>query len=246
MLKKIFDYSNFGYKKIFKFFGIKISFSDRKKYKNKFIPLGCNCYARTIFTISGVKPRKKHGELTLPFDLVALNENVLSKILSNKFSDFFDDLNFDPLNKFAKWSNKKYHLFFNHDNSINTKEEFVKRYNNRINNFLKLLKSQKNVLIYTIKMYDNPVDAYVLNAIYDSLSEISENQNINYLFFHMVNNTENNILNKDILNKHVKYNEIKVSQQFLKDWHKVENFNTDLTNKPFHEIYDNIKEFYAI
>ncbi len=62
----------------------------------------------------------------------------------------------------------------------------------------------------------------------------------------MVNNTENNILNKDILNKHVKYNEIKVSQQFLKDWHKVENFNTDLTNKPFHEIYDNIKELYAI
>ena len=185
---------------------------------------------------------KKLEKMLYPFILESLHKQINFNIDTSVCYCIGSGENY----KFLLEVNKKYHLFFNHDNSINTKEEFVKRYNNRINNFLKLLKSQKNVLIYTIKMYDNPVDAYVLNAIYDSLSEISENQNINYLFFHMVNNTENNILNKDILNKHVKYNEIKVSQQFLKDWHKVENFNTDLTNKPFHEIYDNIKELYAI
>ena len=243
MFENLFEYSKFGYKKIFKIFGIKISFCDRKKYLNRFIPLGCNCYARTIFTTGSVKPRKKYGELSLPFDLVAVNEKNMSKILSNKFNDFFNDLVYKQDDTFAKWSNKKYNLNFNHDNTIITKEEFVERYQKRINNLFEILKSKKNYIIYTIKMFDEPVEAEVLNNIYCSLGEMSQKKKLKYFFFHLVTTKDNNnILNKDVLNKNILYSEIKVSDKFLNDWHLVENFNTDLTLEPFYEIYKLIQE----
>ena len=108
-----------------------------------------------IFTTGGVKPRKKYGELSLPFDLVAINEKNMSRILSNKFNDFFNDLVYEPDNTFAKWSNKKYNLNFNHDNTIKTKKEFVARYQKRINNLFEILKSKKIILFIQLKCLTN-------------------------------------------------------------------------------------------
>lgn len=92
-------------------------------------------------------------------------------------------------------------------------------------------------------MFDEPVEAEVLNNIYCSLGEMSQKKKLKYFFFHLVKSIDNNnILNKDVLNKNILYNEIKVSDKFLNDWHLVENFNTDLTLEPFYEIYKIIQE----
>lgn len=165
-------------------------------------------------------------------------KKICQEFCQININDFFNDLVYEPDNTFAKWSNKKYNLNFNHDNTIKTKKEFVARYQKRINNLFEILKSKKNYIIYTIKMFDEPVEAEVLNNIYCSLGEMSQKKKLKYFFFHLVTTKDNNnILNKDVLNKNILYSEIKVSDKFLNDWHLVENFNTDLTLEPFYEIY---------
>lgn len=64
----------------------------------KIYSLGTNCYSRMVATIWGLKPRKKQGELTLPFDLSITPLNSIIEILQNGFQDYFDDISFD-----GKW-----------------------------------------------------------------------------------------------------------------------------------------------
>ena len=50
------------------------------KIKNKeicIISLGCDCFPKTFTTIAGLKPRKKEGELSMPFDLSWSLNNAL-------------------------------------------------------------------------------------------------------------------------------------------------------------------------
>ena len=63
-----------------------------KKYE--IVSLGINCLPRTILTRGGIKPRKKDGELSCPFDLVAHPTEVILKCLQTNFEGYFDDLFF--------------------------------------------------------------------------------------------------------------------------------------------------------
>lgn len=107
-----------------------------KSSKYKIYSLGTNCYARVVTTAWGLKPRKKQGELTLPFDISVHPLPSILKILNNKFQDYFDDIFFDG----NCWVNPKYNLKFVHD-SVDNKEAFEALFKKRIENFYNILKN---------------------------------------------------------------------------------------------------------
>ena len=51
----------------------------------RIVSLGCDCMSRTIPTLWGIKPRKKQGEISYPFDL---SNNQLQGIVKNLREDF--------------------------------------------------------------------------------------------------------------------------------------------------------------
>lgn len=217
MVKKIFDYSSFGYKRIFKFFGIKLTISLKKKYVNKYIPLGCNCYARQILTFNGIKPRKKDGELSFPFDIIPVNETIVAKLLSCDFQNFFDDLVY--LNDNGLWSNGL-GITFPHD-KIRLKEDFIECYKKRINNLYNILKNKKDCIVYSTKFFDQSCNSDDLNSIYDSLCRIADRNNFKYYFFHLVTDKQKeHLLAPDKLNKNIIYNEIKIQPEYALSWYK--------------------------
>lgn len=65
-----------------------------EKYNQKYIiiPFGDNCFPRTLASINGIKPYRKEGELTCPFDqiLSSFIDNV--DLFVNDFDGFFDNL----------------------------------------------------------------------------------------------------------------------------------------------------------
>lgn len=106
----------------------------RKKnsQKYKIIPMGTYCFARCITTSNKLKPKKTNGEKTCPFDLAFFNDiDSIIKLLDTKFANFYDDLEYDSENK--KWINKKLNSIFIHDGKL-SKEQFVEKYDARINN----------------------------------------------------------------------------------------------------------------
>lgn len=237
VLMKIFNYKSYGFKKIFSIFGIKITISNKKKYRNKFVPLGFNCYARQAFTFNGIKPRKKYGELSYPFDLIPIDEKKLDEVLKNDFEGFCDNLKYDE-KSFCKWTNG-YNIIFPHDYMSN-EDEFKKRYINRINNFRNIISKHKDCIIYSVKFFDHVVDANDLNSIYESLLKISKGNSFKYFFFHFVTNKQDeNIRNINEINSNIIYHEVEVNENFSKDWTNKNNyFDTEYCR----QIYEKIQE----
>lgn len=117
--------------------------------KYKIYSLGTNCYARVMTTVWGLKPRKKQGEITLPFDISVHPLTSILKILNNKFQDYFDDISFNG----KCWVNTKYNLKFIHDN-INDKDAFEGMFRKRIENFYNVLKNPiPTMFICTVEEY---------------------------------------------------------------------------------------------
>ena len=127
-----------------------------EKYNHKYIiiPFGENCFPRTLTSINGIKPYKKEGELTCPFDQVCscLTDNV--DLLVNNFDGFFDNLELykNEGTKNYYYKNIKYNISFIHEENPSL-EEFKALYKKRIENFYSYL---------------NANDKYVFFAIYTS------------------------------------------------------------------------------
>lgn len=104
----------------------------RKLPKNfKIIPLGKYCFPRVIATINKLKPTKKMGEKSCPFDLGFFYDiDEIIKLIDTKFSNFYEDLEFNKENQYV---NKSINAWFNHEYSL-TRDEFIDRYNKRIEN----------------------------------------------------------------------------------------------------------------
>ena len=154
-------------KKIFKDIDIFFKLRKIKKHKKyKIIPLGTYCLPRTITTISGIKPRKKDGEKSLPFDLVFFhNTDAIANLISTKFEHFFDKLEFST--QFNCWENKDFRAIFAHDENI-SKEDFIKRYSNRIKNFYEYL-SDKTQHAYFLFADNNNIDKSTLTNIRNAI-----------------------------------------------------------------------------
>ena len=82
---------------------------------------------RGLTTAIKLKPRRFYGEKSCPFDLYNSDLKSNIELIENDFSNFFEIINLK---------------YFPHDEQL-TKEEFVKRYQNRIKNFQEIMQSDK-------------------------------------------------------------------------------------------------------
>lgn len=133
-------------------------------YLNTIIPLGVSCFQRAALTRHHVKASKDQGELSFPFDLVAMSLNGVFLSLSNKFKNFFDEIAFDE--NLGYFHNRKLGVDFHHDKDIaaNKKEALVKRYSQRIANLYSLIASGKK-LCYVLNTTNDLSDLDLLAQI---------------------------------------------------------------------------------
>lgn len=123
----------------------------------KIIPLGKYCFPRVITTINKLKPTKKMGEKSCPFDLAFFYDfDEIIKLIDTKFSNLYDDLIYNDKNQ---WVNDSVKTYFVHEYDF-TKEQIIERYNKRIQNMFDYFA-------------DKSVHKFILIA---SFEEVSANQ----------------------------------------------------------------------
>lgn len=154
------------------FLGIKngLKFSIRfinPAYKNVFISIGTNCYPRKMLANTGLKPKRKDGELSYPFDLCFISSKTVLHYLENNFSDFFDDVEYSETK--GMWVNSRFGINYPHDNFLpNEKYKFTDRYKKRIANFYNLFKTDKKLYFITV-IFDKEfkIDCESINKTYE-------------------------------------------------------------------------------
>ena len=138
----------------------------KKHKKFKIIPMGTYCLPRTIATIAGIKPKKKDGEKSLPFDLAFFRDlDIIATLINTDFENFFDNIEFN--NKLNCWENKELQAVFLHDGNL-PKEDFILRYKKRIANLYEYL-SDKTFHAYILIANDKPTSEKQLNTIKNSI-----------------------------------------------------------------------------
>lgn len=148
--------------------------------KYKIYSLGTNCYARVMTTAWGLKPRKKQGEVTLPFDISIHPLTSILKILNNSFQDYFDDIFFDG----TCWTNKKYNIKFVHD-CVDDKEAFITRFQHRIENFYDVLNNQiPTMFVCTVEQY---YDTKIFADLFAYLQKMREDRPFKLLIINYSN-----------------------------------------------------------
>lgn len=144
------------------------------------ISLGFNCQAAVDGVKLGLRPQRKHGYKTCPFDLCVTNYNGIIECLRDDFRDLanpeFLELRRVPFppppgKDWEHWIyNKKYKFFFNHESPYhgnlceverwsggqehfvrNNFEMFVKRYNRRVQNIKRYLEKSKDIIFIICK-----------------------------------------------------------------------------------------------
>lgn len=109
----------------------------KKNYK--IISLGTYCFSRVITTVNKLKPRRCKGEKTCPFDLASFSDfNSIINLVDTNFLNFYNDLDKDEQ---KRWCNKNIGVIFPHDNEL-SKEQFIERYNKRIENLYGYFKDE--------------------------------------------------------------------------------------------------------
>ena len=119
------------------------------------VSLGNNCLPRLLTTVIRLKPRKFYGEKTLPFDLCNTRSiNVISKFIKTDFANYFNEIYIDKYT-------------YPHDYQL-SKSDFKIRYEQRIRNFLNILKSDKKIYFIYSNFNDIVNQNDILN-LYDTL-----------------------------------------------------------------------------
>lgn len=187
-VKKFFGRINLIFLEIPNVFeGFKVNLLDKRfAKKNTFISLGTNCYFRMILSKYGLKARRKDGELSYPFDLVKTQIDSILNFLKTDFEDFFENIEYSEADKI--FIDRKYHSLFSHDKfKSSEKGLFINRYIKRINNFKNLFK-QNNRLLFCSVIFDDFIDADVINQIYDNLKRMEKQSTFDYCVMHLVKN----------------------------------------------------------
>lgn len=130
-----------------------------EKYKNKYIiiPFGENCFPRTLTSINGIKPYKKDGELTCPFDQVCSSFTDNVDLFVNDFDNFFDNLELykNEVTKNNYYKNIKYNISFIHEENLSL-EEFKALYKKRIENFYSYLNAKDKYIFFVVFSWSYP------------------------------------------------------------------------------------------
>ncbi len=132
------------------------SLDDYRRFKNSnyyIVSLGSSCLSRALAVAAGLKPRRFYGEKSCPFDLYFSTDIKRTiHLIENDFSDFFKDIDLDA---------------FPHDGKL-TMRQFKKRYLKRIENFLRIQKSEK-IVYYIYSNYTNVPEAADITRLYEAL-----------------------------------------------------------------------------
>lgn len=195
------------------------SFTDYLKFKKQdfsIVSLGNNCLPRVLMTAIKLKPRKLYGEKSMPFDLkISPDLNRTIELIDNNFADFFENI---TLSK----------ELFPHDYKL-SKQEFRKRYDLRIKNFLEIMQSDKKIYFIYSDM-DNNIKAESLYNLYDVLK-----RKRNKKPFKLIVIVRNPINIKDNPNIKIIVENFKIKdadwvESFINDYGDINNYYTEFCN----------------
>lgn len=137
----------------------------KKNYK--IISLGTYCFSRVITTANKLKPRRKEGEKTCPFDLASFSDfNSIINLVDTNFLNFYNDLDKDEQ---KRWCNKNIGVIFPHDNEL-SKEQFIERYNKRIENLYGYFKDE-NTHKFILISNSSFIEIYQIEALISVLKK---------------------------------------------------------------------------
>lgn len=178
-----------------------------KKKKNYYICLGSNCYPRKMLSRIGIKPRKKEGELSCPFDLCITEVHNIAQILENNFSDYLENITYiapkTNNNKSFIYRNTKYNINYIHDCCLKNVDEVKNRYKKRIENFTKLSETQPRIA-YLLCVFNNDFTPDDINSIYNSLAKYRKTNPFKFAVFSFTDKFTNT---KEKLNSEIIYKE---------------------------------------
>ena len=214
MFNKLFGIKYYRGALQIRLFGIKI-YHNFVNLKNKcrLIPLGTFCYTRFVLTKLNLKPRKKDGELSFPFDLCVSSLESIAALLENGFKDFFDDISLLDSTALS-WINTKYNLQFIHDHI--DKETFITRYKKRINNLNKIIENAHYpIFISTVRYTANPE---VANKIYSILEKKRQGKPFKYCILFLTDNKTSSSRRNE-LNSNIHWTELYTpNKEYLARW----------------------------
>lgn len=193
--QKVFNFTRIHNRICVYLFNCYLSFClPAKKKKNYYISLGTNCYARFRLSHAGIKPRKKEGELSGPFDLCLTKTSSIAQILENNFDDYIENIKFATTQEegFDKYiyRNDKYNINYVHDTDLETLAQMKKRYEKRIKNFLTISKNAEE-LVYLQFIFNNDFTPEDLSSTYNSLKRLRNNKPFKFAVFSFVDNYTN-------------------------------------------------------
>ncbi len=135
---------------------------------NHIISLGRNCLPRTVLTHAGYKPRKRDGELSLPFDLSIHSYESVCKLLDNDFQDYVNP-DYICIDKNKIIHTKYTKVEFTHESiedyldfyTQNNFEELILRYQKRIQNFYTYIADNDILFVCNFAHYPNELSGII-------------------------------------------------------------------------------------
>lgn len=143
------------------------------------ISIGTYCLPRTITTLSKLKPRRKEGEKSMPFDLAFFNDvSAIIRLIETQFTEFYQGLEFDPEKQL--WENKKLSAIFNHDGHLND-EAFKKRYDARIANFYDALRNKETRKFFVLASFAE-ISQEQMNSLVHTLKKHTQGDSFTIIY----------------------------------------------------------------
>ena len=210
----------------------------QKNCKNyKIIPFGNYCLPRVVTTLNRLKPTKKYGEESFPFDLCFSDFECNIKLLSNKFRGFYKNLKIDKTKNC--YINKQLNMIFNHD--VMPLDEFKTRYNNRIKNLYTILKNNDKYLYFIIATF-KPITNKLIESFIKEITKYRETKTYSII---VINQSERplrshrkNVYCIDLFNdSSFKY--LNRTRDWCKELKKMDTFSARFFN---HKLYKKLKE----
>tara|TARA_B100001094_G_scaffold320711_1_gene367340 strand:+ start:2359 stop:4185 length:1827 start_codon:yes stop_codon:yes gene_type:complete len=137
----------------------------KTKYDGPVISMGVDCLPRAMCCKFNFKPNKSLGGMTMPFDLAWHDYPQICELLETDFKDYLDPTQLF-LNENLYIQHRKYGTLFNHESDTSEKalhfmrnncEEFVKRYQTRIDNLYCTINSNES-LVFVLHYNKHPIE----------------------------------------------------------------------------------------
>lgn len=164
----------------------------------KIISLGLYCFSRVITTTNKLKPRRRKGEKSCPFDLVFSDFDKNVDLINNNFENFFEGL---EKNSDGHWFNPKIKMLYFHDDNL-SKNEFIKRYKTRIKNLYEYF-SDKSKHKFILLTTDQHINQEQITNLQNGLEKYMNKNEFDII---LINKSENicnyNDDNVHIINQH--------------------------------------------